>query len=95
MTLHLPSKMFISKIQLYESHFYHNNSHFQVQVVLHNDNDSNFKCSRNVKRAGLVFYCEPPVKSNIVQVSMEGNFTLALCDVFISGIGENLSFIFH
>lgn len=89
MRLHLPSKLLISKVQLYQSHFYHNKSHFQVQVVSNIANDSIFKCNRNTKRTGLVFYCEPPVKSDIVQVSMEGNFTLALCDVFISGIGEN------
>ena len=40
------------------------------------------------KRAGMVFECVPPVNGEAVRVSLEGNSTLVICDVFISGIGE-------
>ncbi|XP_078377085.1 uncharacterized protein LOC144660350 [Oculina patagonica] len=78
----LPRYLFISNVQLYGSR----NTQLQVQVVPYNATDSVFKCNRNKKRTGLVFDCEPPVKSEIVQVNMEGNYTLVVCDVFISGI---------
>lgn len=83
--------MFISKVQLFRNRFYGNDSQLQVQVMPYNATDSVFKFNRNRKREELVFDCEPPVKSSIVQVHMDGNFTLVVCDVFISGIGEIFS----
>lgn len=71
-----------------------NNTSLQVRAVPDNVNDSIVKCNRNRKRTGMVFDCVPPVGGGVVQVQQEGNCTLSICDVFISGIGENICSFF-
>ena len=65
---------------------------FQIHVAIDNNvTDAPAKCHRNRNRAGFVFDCVPPVKGVAVQVNTEGNSTLAICDVCISGIGKIFS----
>ncbi|KAJ7365918.1 hypothetical protein OS493_002649 [Desmophyllum pertusum] len=84
--IELPRNVFIYKVQLYGSHDQDRKSLFLVYVVLSNVSDSIVKCNRSRKRAGMVFECVPPVNGEAVRVSLEGNSTLVICDVFISGI---------
>ena len=92
--IELPKDFYIYKVQLYGSHLSGNNTSLEVHAVSDNVNDSIVKCNRNRKRTGMVFDCVPPVIGGVVQVLSqqheEGNSTLSICDVFISGIGENI-----
>ncbi|XP_022803754.1 uncharacterized protein LOC111341068 [Stylophora pistillata] len=82
----LPGDLFIYKVLINDSHFHGSGELYQVQVLTPNRKDTPVKCYRNNKSAGLVFDCVPPVKGMAVQVSKEGNCTLTVCELHISGI---------
>ena len=91
--IQLSRDFFIYKVRLTSS-YDSIQSPFLVYVVPNDVTDSTVTCNRNKKRTGLVFDCVPAVNASAVQVTLKGNFTLVICDVYISGMGEALVLYF-
>jgi len=87
--IQLPKDLFIYKVQLIDSPTIDDKLLFQVNVVPYIATEPVIMCTRDRKRTGMVFECVPPIKDGVVQVHLEGNYTLTICDAFISGVGEN------